>query len=110
MLNIRDIIIDAIATLGDKLLLVGINPAYEYKDGKQTEHIVGYKYQIASPRLKYDKVNIKVEGKQLVEMPVAGYVEVSLTEPEIYGFTNREGKLQFAGRAKGISLVTHNKA
>lgn len=110
MLNIRDIIIDAVATLGDKLLLVGIMPAYEYKDNKRTEHVIGYKYQLASPRLKFDKVNIKVEGKQLVEMPETGYAEVVLTEPEIYGFTNPEGKLQFTGRAKGISLVTHNKA
>ena len=44
MLNIRDLRIDP-ASLGRKMLLVDVMPAYEYKDGKRTETVTGYESQ-----------------------------------------------------------------
>lgn len=41
MLNLRDLRIDP-ASLGRKMLLVDVMPAYEYKDGKRTEAVTGY--------------------------------------------------------------------
>ena len=38
MFNIRDLRIDP-ASLGRKMLLVDVMPAYEYKDGKRTETV-----------------------------------------------------------------------
>lgn len=43
MLNLRDLRIDP-ASLGRKMLLVDVMPAYEYKDGKRTETVTGYRY------------------------------------------------------------------
>ena len=43
MLNIRDLRIDP-ASLGTKKLLVDVAPAYEYKDGKRTDTVTGYRY------------------------------------------------------------------
>ena len=45
MLNIRDLRIDP-ASLGSKKLLVDITPAYEYKDGKRTDNLTGYRYTV----------------------------------------------------------------
>ena len=45
MLNIRDLRIDP-ASLGRKMLLVDVMPAYEYKDGKRTETVSGYRYVV----------------------------------------------------------------
>lgn len=44
MLNLRDLRIDP-ASLGRKMLLVDVMPAYEYKDGKRTETVTGYESQ-----------------------------------------------------------------
>ena len=46
MLNIRDLRIDP-ASLGAKKLLVDVAPAYEYKDGKRTDTVTGYRYIVA---------------------------------------------------------------
>lgn len=48
MLNIRDLRIDP-ASLGTKKLLVDVAPAYEYKDGKRTDTVTGYRYIVALP-------------------------------------------------------------
>ena len=48
MLNIRDLKIDP-ASLGAKKLLVDITPAYEYKDGRRSDTITGYRYVVALP-------------------------------------------------------------
>ena len=45
MLNLRDLRIDP-ASLGRKMLLVDVMPAYEYKDGKRTETVTGYRYVV----------------------------------------------------------------
>ena len=42
MLNIRDLRIDP-TSLGEKKLLVDVAPAYEYKDGKRTDTVTGYR-------------------------------------------------------------------
>lgn len=46
MLSIRDVKIDN-ASLGQKKLLTDVQPAYEYKDGKRTDNITGYRYEVA---------------------------------------------------------------
>jgi len=45
MLNIRDLKIDN-ASLGRKMLLVEVVPAYEYKDKQRTDNITGYRYVV----------------------------------------------------------------
>ena len=44
MLNIRDLRIDP-ASLGRKMLMVDVMPAYEYKEGKRIETVTGYESQ-----------------------------------------------------------------
>ena len=51
MLNIRDLKIDN-ASLGDKLLLVEVVPAYEYKDKQRTDNITGYRYVVCKLLLR----------------------------------------------------------
>ena len=48
MLKITDVIIDP-CTLGNKLWLVDVQPAYSYVDGHRTDTITGYRYIIALP-------------------------------------------------------------
>ena len=47
-MKITDLIIDP-RSLGSKLWLVEVSPAYEYKDNRRTDSITGYRYSIALP-------------------------------------------------------------
>lgn len=55
MLKITDVIIDP-RTLGNKLWLVDVKPAYSYVDGHRTDTITGYRYTIALPEKGLEKL------------------------------------------------------
>ncbi len=102
MLNIRDLKIDP-ASLGAKMLLVDIAPAYAYKDGRRLETVTGYRYIVALPEHSLEKLGVKIEGKQLLEKP-DGFAEVEFSGLEIFAYES-QGKTQVSAKATGISLV-----
>ena len=74
MLNIRNLKIDP-TSLGEKMLLVDITPAYEYKDGRRLDTVTGYRYIVALPEHGLEKLGVKIDGKQLLDKP-DGFAEV----------------------------------
>ena len=102
MLNIRDLRIDP-ASLGEKMLLVEIIPAYEYKDGVKTSNIGGYRYVVALPKHNLEKISVKIDGEQLMDKP-EGFVEVEFENLEVLAYEMR-GNVQISARATGISLA-----
>lgn len=107
MLNIRDLRIDP-ASLGAKKLLVDIMPAYEYKDGRRTETITGYRYVVALPEHALEKIGVKIEGKQLMDKP-EGFAEVEFSGLEVMAY-EAQGKAQVSAKATGIALVNAKKS
>ena len=77
MLNIRDLRIDP-ASLGRKMLLVDVMPAYEYKDGKRTETVTGYRYVVCLTEHRLEKLSVRIDGPQLMEKH-EGFVDVEFT-------------------------------
>ena len=69
-MKITDLMIDP-RSLGDKLWLVDVSPAYEYKDNRRTDTILGYRYAVAMPEKGLDKINVRIDGKQLMEARTA---------------------------------------
>lgn len=58
-MDIKDVVIDAYKTVGTDLMLVSVLPAYEYDNGKRTDHILGYKYEVVLPHRAYEKLSVK---------------------------------------------------
>ena len=83
MLNIRDLKIDN-ASLGRKMLLVEVVPAYEYKDKQRTDTITGYRYVVCLVDHHLEKLNVRIDGPQLMEQP-DGFVEVEFEGLEVRG-------------------------
>ena len=102
MLNIRNLKIDP-TSLGEKMLLVDITPAYEYKDGRRLDTVTGYRYIVALPEHGLEKLGVKIDGKQLVEKP-DGFAEVEFDGLEVFAY-EAQGKTQISARATGITLV-----
>ena len=101
MLNIRNLRIDP-ASLGAKKLLVDVLPAYEYKDGKRTDKITGYRYEVALPTHNLDKIGVKIDGEQRMEAPKDGFIEVEFANLEVNAY-ERDGKVLFTAKASGIA-------
>lgn len=106
-MKITDLMIDP-KSLGQKLWLVAVNPAYEYRDNRRTDTISGYRYEIAMPEKNLEKIGVKILGKQLLEAP-DGFAEVKFENLEIYIYWS-QGQPQVGARATGIHLVNQPKA
>ena len=106
MLNIRDLRIDP-ASLGAKKLLVDVAPAYEYKDGKRTDTVTGYRYIVALPAHSLEKIGVRIDGKQLMEKP-EGFIEVEFADLEVTAYES-QGHVQLTAKATGISTVRKNR-
>lgn len=90
-------------SLGKKLWLVGVSPAYEYKDNRRTDTILGYRYSVALPEKGLDKVDVRIDGQQQMEAP-DGYVEVRFDALEVFIYWSR-GDYHVGAKATGIHLV-----
>ena len=99
MKNIRNLLI-APASLG-KLLLVDVRPAYEYKDNKRTDTVLGYRYEVAMPKHALEKLSVQIEGEQLMQTPSEGFVEVEFTDLEI-GMYLKDNELHLSAKATGV--------
>ena len=105
MLNIRDLRIDP-ASRGTKKLVVDVAPAYEYKDGKRTDTVTGYRYIVALPAHSLEKIGVRIDGKQLMEKP-EGFIEVEFADLEVTAYES-QGHVQLTAKATGISTVRKN--
>ena len=102
MLNIRNLKIDP-TSLGEKMLLVDLTPAYESKDGRRLDTVTGYRYIVALPEHGLEKLGVKIDGKQLLDKP-DGFAEVEFDGLEVFAY-EAQGKTQISARATGITLV-----
>ena len=102
-MNIRDLKIDP-NCLG-KMLLVDVKPGYPYKDGVKQDTISHYVYSVALPSYNLDKINIKIDGKKLMEKPEINFPEVSFTNLEIYVYL-QNGQPVIAGKALNIEVIS----
>lgn len=64
--SIPQVIVDP-ATLGDRLRLYGVYPAYEYREGKKTTNLIGYTYLVACSGLGGEQLGVRIPGKQLLD-------------------------------------------
>ena len=106
MLNIRDMKIDP-SCLGEKKLLVDVLPVFEYKDNKRTDNCVAFRYVVALPELRLEKLGVKIEGRQLMEKPDS-FVEVEFTGLEVSAY-EAQGHAQVTAKATGVMLVDKAK-
>lgn len=104
MLKVTDLKIDTKETLGKQLLLVDVQPVYAYRDGKRTNDIEGYRYIVALPEHEFDKLGIKIIGKQILNRP-EGYQEVIFDGLELFLYW-MNGQYNVGARATGIKVKT----
>lgn len=101
-MKVTDLIIDP-KSLGEKLWLVSVEPAYLYRNNVRTNEIVGYRYTVAMPEKGLEKMSVKIEGAKKMETPEI-YAEVKFTGLELFIYWNN-GQPMVGARAKDIQPV-----
>ena len=75
-----------------------ILPVYRYVDGKRTDEVNGYKYDVVD-EIKYDRYSIKVQGEPLMSneelqaMREHEKVMLQFEKPSVYLYYNSQTKL-----------------
>lgn len=101
-MKLTDLIISP-KSLGDKLWLVDVAAAFEFKDGKRTDNIVGFRYSVALPEKGLDKIDVRIDGPQQLDAP-NGYVDVRFDGLEVFIYWSK-GDYHVGAKAVGIHLV-----
>ena len=69
MLNLSELIIDP-RSVGKKLFLVAVKPAYDYKNGQRvSDEPIGYKYEVALPEKHMEKLSVRIDGACQMQEP-----------------------------------------
>lgn len=61
-MTIAQWVIDIKATIGDRYLITGIRPRYEYSDGKRTDKVIGFVYSCVCQAKNYEAIAVFVPG------------------------------------------------
>lgn len=97
---------------GENLIIVGVKPVKEFKDGKKTDNVIGYSYSVVCPSNHYEQFFIKVEQSQPVITPEeldakGGAIKVKAVK----GFTgkfyqNGDKDILFSAKATDIEVIS----
>lgn len=103
-MDIRNVVIDAYKTVGDKLMLIDVIPAYVYADGKRTDEVSGFKYVVAMPKNALDKITVKIDGDLQLAKPEDDFPEVVFDGLEMNTYWTPQG-YQLSAKATKIRTV-----
>ena len=102
-MKLADLTISA-DSLGKKLWLVDVTPAYEYRNGNRTESVIGYRYTVALPEKGLDKISVRIDGDKQMDAP-DGYAEVRFDNLEVFIYW-AAGDYRIGAKATGIHPVS----
>ena len=92
-----------------EILITDIREVREYVDGKRTDNIIGYAYEVAAPKNKYEKFSIKVEEKSPVitaeELEAKGGVAKATANDFVGSFYHRGDDYVFTAKASKMVLL-----
>ena len=101
-MKITDLMIDP-RSLGEKLWLVDVSPAYEYKDNRRTDTVLGYRYAVAMPEKGLDKINESID-----ELNHLACVLSELDEDELAKFEAVMDSGEYTGSVKDLINLAQN--
>lgn len=109
IVDIKNVKIDVLGSIGSKLLLVDVTPSYAYVDGHRTSTVTGYKYTVVLEERMFDKLSVRVDGDKRIDKPIDGnsriYVRFDNLELSLY-WTNAGH--QVAAKASAIHSINEN--
>ena len=98
-------------TKNGKIILINIREVKVFVDGKRTDEVSGYAYELIAPNNKYCQFVVKVNSKKPLitndELEsLGGSVEVTLTDFAGRFYQNSSKDVMFTATASGIEVMT----
>ena len=92
--------------LGAKFLLLSVTPDY-YGAGKEKhDEPVGHKYTVLLTDAGYERLVVKIEGRQLLDQPLSGHEPlVVFEELLVRPYVDRTGRIALTASAKSVEIA-----
>jgi hypothetical protein len=103
-MNVQDLVITISASFGKKMFCVAVRPVNEFIDGKRQDKIVGYRYTVVLQDKKFDRIDVRVDGPQTLEVGEHDVIPVTFTDMAVCVYM-MNGKMQFSVKASAINVV-----
>ncbi|MCI6006893.1 MAG: hypothetical protein MRZ25_01355 [Ruminococcus sp.] len=107
-MEVANLIIDSNASVGKNLILVAIKPSYVYADGKRSDQLEGFRYDLVLPERSYDKLSVKIAGEQKLELSEGETQFVTLDGLSLKLYWSPQGH-KVSATADNIRLTTTPK-
>lgn len=105
----KDLYIDN-RCIGGDMILTQVSTDKEYRDGKATDNIIGYKYTVVLPHHGFDHLDIKIAGNKLLDVEPGDTMAVTVQGLVIKPYVQRNtNKIAFTAKADGITPVKAGK-
>lgn len=103
-MDVKDLVIDVVATLGKNMALCDVITKAVYKDGVKTDE-VAYSYDVCLFDKKFKHVEFRIDGPKLMNAPEDGnFINITLINPEISVYMYN-GQLKYKATATGIKEI-----
>ena len=94
----------------EEVILIGVIPFKDYIDGKPSENIAGYKYNVVCPANKYDPLAVKIRQSQPTitneEIDAAGgSIKVTFVGFEGKFYRTSNGDYAFTAKADSMEVL-----
>ncbi|MCI6653609.1 MAG: hypothetical protein MSH11_09430 [Ruminococcus sp.] len=104
-MEIKNLIIDSLKSVGNNLVLVDVAPIKSYVDGRRMDEVSGYRYTVALPDKAFDKLVVKIDGVQRLDKPEEGnYPKVVFDNLDLSLYWTPEGH-KVSAKADDIMLA-----
>ena len=103
-----ELILDNRKSFGNKTVLTGVRPSYVYVDGKKTDKIDGYAYEVVLPEASYEKIVVKVKSDRPLVDKVVGSQEVKFDNLEAKAYRTMTGGIGISATAASVTFAKNN--
>lgn len=102
--NMGGLVIDHQRSFGNEAMLCAVKPYNLYTDSRRTDTVAGHKYIAIFPKRPYQYVDVKIPGKQLMDIN-GNWIRVSFNNLCIKTYCDDAGNVRLTAKADGVKRI-----
>ena len=98
--------------LGSEFLVTDVGPYFAYVDGQRTDKVDGYKYAAILPNRQFARLDVKIPGTKLLDVPAGQYISVAFDDLVVKLYFDNNRRIQLTAKAESVHAVdkSHGKS
>ena len=95
--------------LGSEFLVTDVGPYFAYVDGQRTDKVDGYKYAAILPNRQFARLDVKIPGAKLLDVPAGQYIPVAFDDLVVKLYFDNNRRIQLTAKAESVHAIEADK-